>query len=243
LAFCGSLSRGWLAAPVTTNSKNRGPVAIGVHFASSGPPLGDSSDFIFFLVGPFGGYGAYAASQAGVHSYHIPAVVEGKAATEIRMIIYAPGCEIQTFVIPLTQDSKVSQEFLCQPVETVKLSGKIAPEELVRGNNAELVVTYMAYWAHGFHGISDGFVTRFPLATVSPDANGTFQIDLPYFRADAEAPSSQPRASFWLTLRDAKTWNHIASSLEPEKQDLRLKQHELRIRSQYPDDLIFTAAH
>jgi hypothetical protein len=156
--------------------------------------LSETVQISFFLVGPFGGYGAYAASQAGVHSYHIPAVVEGKAATEIRMIIYAPGCEIQTFVIPLTQDSKVSQEFLCQPVETVKLSGKIAPEELVRGNNAELVVTYMAYWAHGFHGISDGFVTRFPLATVSPDANGTFQIDLPYFRADAEAPSTTAKS-------------------------------------------------
>lgn len=41
-------------------------------------------------------------------------------------------------------------------------------------------------------------------------------------------------------MRDAKTRNHIAFSLEPEKQELRLKQHELRIRSQYPDDLIFT---
>lgn len=90
-------------------------------------------------------------------------------------------------------------------------------------------------------GIADGFVTGFPIATVSPDANGTFQIDLPYFRADAEVSSSQPRASFQLTLRDAKTWNHIASNLEPEKRALRLKQHELRIRSQYLDDLIFTA--
>lgn len=97
----------------------------------------------YFLVGPFGGSGGYAAKRAGVHSYEIPAVVEGKAATEIRMIIYAPGCEIQTFVIPLTEGSRVSQEFPCQPVETVKLSGKIVPDALVRNTDAELVVTYM----------------------------------------------------------------------------------------------------
>ena len=168
-------------------------------------------------------------------------MVDGKAATEIRMIVYASGCEIQQFVIPLAERSRVSQEFPCQPVETVKLSGHIVPDALVRDTNAELVVTYMAYWAHGFYGIADGFVTGFHLATVSPDANGMFQVGLPYFRVDAEASSSEQRASFRLMLRDSKTGNHIASNLEPEKQELRLKEHGLRIRSHYPDDLIFTA--
>lgn len=43
-------------------------------------------------------------------------------------------------------------------------------------------------------------------------------------------------------LRDSKTGNHIASNLEPEKQELRLQEHGLRIQSQYPDDVIFTTA-
>src|SRR5439155_26054567 len=88
----------------------------------------------------------------------------------------------------------------------------------------------------------DGFVTGFHLATVSPDANGMVQVGLPYFRVDAEASSSEQRASFRLMLRDSKTGNHIASNLEPETQELRLQEHGLRIRSQYPDGLIFTAA-
>jgi hypothetical protein len=83
------------------------------------------------------------------------------------------------------------------------------PTELVRENNAESVVNYMAYWAHGFFGIADGFVTEFRLATVSPDANGVFQVELPYFSADDEASPSRRRAGFWLMLRDSKTWNHI----------------------------------
>jgi hypothetical protein len=196
----------------------------------------------YFLIGPFGGYGGYAARRTGVDSYEIPTIVEGKAATEIRMIVYASGCEIQQFVIPLSEHSRVSQEFPCQPGETVKLSGKIVPSGLVSDNNAELVVSYMAYWAHGFYGITDGAVTEFHVATVSPDANGMFQVDLPYFSTDAEASSSERRASFQLMLRDSKTWNLIAFNLDPDKQDLKLQEDGLRIRSHYPDDLIFTAA-
>ena len=194
----------------------------------------------YFLRGPFGGYGGYAAQRAGVHSYEIPASVEGKAATEIRMIVYASGCEIQTFDIPLAEDSRVKQEFPCQRVATVKLSGQIVPNELVRDNNAELVVMYMAYWAHGFYGIADGIVTEFRLATVTPDANGMFQVDLPYFIADAAAPPSERRAGFWLMLCESRTSNHIASDLEPEVLELRLEGHGLRIRSHYPDGLKFT---
>jgi hypothetical protein len=176
-----------------------------------------------------------------VHSYAIPTTAEGKAATEIRMIVYAPGCEIQEFVIPLTADSRVSPEFPCQPVKTVKLSGQIVPRALVPDKNAELVVTYMAYWADGFYGITDGFVTWFDIATVSPHTNGMFQVDLPYFRVDAEASPSEQRASFWLMVHDSKTRNH-GSNLEPEKQELRLPGHYLRIRSHYHDLVIFTAA-
>ena len=208
------------------------------------PPdiLSETVQISYFLVGPFGGHSGYTAQRTGVHSYEIPTMVDGKGATEIRMIVYASGCEIQQFVIPLAEHSRVSQKFPCQPVETVKLSGHIVPDALVRGTDTELVITYTAYWAHTFYGIADGFVTGFHIATVSPDANGMFQVDLPYFSVDAEASSSEQKASFRLMLRDSKTGNHIASNLEPEKQELRLQEHGLRIRSQYPDDLIFTAA-
>jgi hypothetical protein len=195
----------------------------------------------YFLIGPFGGYGGYTKPRPGLQSYEISALVEGKKASEIRMIVYASGCEIKTFVLPVTEDSRVRQEFECQRAATVHLSGQIVPTELAKETNAELVVNYMAYWAHGFFGIADGIVTEFRFATVSPDSNGAFQVDLPYFTADVAASSSQPRASFRLMLRDPKTWNHIASNLEPEMPELRLQTHGLRILSHYSDGLKFTA--
>ena len=67
------------------------------------PPdvLSETVQISYFLVGPFGGYGGYVAQRTGVDSYEIPTMVEGKAATEIRMIVYASACEIQQFVLPL----------------------------------------------------------------------------------------------------------------------------------------------
>jgi hypothetical protein len=193
------------------------------------------------LVGPFGGHGGYTEQRPGLHSYEIAASVEGKAATEIRMIVYAPGCEIQTFVVPLADDSNVRQEFECQPVPSVLLSGQIMPNELVQDKNAELIMIYVAHWSHTFFGIVDGAVVVFRLATVSPDANGMFQVDLPRFSADAVPSSSQLRASVCLILRDAKTWHSIASNLEPEVPEFRSEDHSLRIRSYYPSGLKFTA--
>jgi len=201
----------------------------------------ETVQIVYHLVGPFGGRGGYIKQEAGLHSYEIPSTVEGKAATEIRMIVYASGCEIQTFIVPLTEDPRVKQKFECQPVRTVTLSGQIVPSELVRDNNAELIVTYMAYWAHGFFGIVDGIVTQLRLAVVTPDANGSFQIDLPYFTADAESSSSMQRASISFMLRDSKTWNHIASNLEPGVPEFRSENHSLRIQSYYPSGLKFTA--
>jgi len=84
-------------------------------------------------------------------------------------------------------------------------------------------------------------ITEFGLATIAPKADGTFQVELPYFSADDTASPSELRASFRLMLRDSKTWNHIAPNLEPEVPDLRLEEHSLRIRSHYPDGLKFTS--
>ena len=197
----------------------------------------------YFLIGPFGGDGNYVTQRSDVDSYEIPTVVDGQAASEIRMIIYASGCEIQTFVIHLTEGLAAKQDFPCQRVPTVKLSGRITNSELVTGKNVEVVVTYMAFWAHEFYGIADGMVTQFRVATVSPDLNGIFQVGVPYFRADATASSKELRASLRLMLRDSQTENPVVWNLEPEMPELRAEDHSLQIRSHYPEGLKFTDEH
>jgi len=196
----------------------------------------------YFMVGPFGGYGGYTKQDPSVRSYEIAASVEGRAATQIKIIVYASGCEIRTFVLAVQQDSKLKEEFQCQAVPAVRLSGQVVPSELVRDRNTELVITYMAFWAHEFFGITDGPVTEFRLAILSPDEHGMFQVDLPDFSADDPTISSRENATFHLMLRDVKTWNHIASNLEPDLIDFRSMDHGLIIRPSYPSHLNFSPA-
>ncbi len=192
----------------------------------------------YFLRGPFGGSGGYVKQQAGVGSYQISTVVEGKSADEVRVIVYASGCEIQIFIVPLTPNSEPKRQFRCKPVTSARLKGQIVPRELVRGVNANLVVHYMAYWAHEFYGISDGAVITFEVANASPDASGAFSVDLPSFNDDMRA--SRQQGGFRLILRDAKTWNPIALNLEPGRHEFQLEQGGLRIQSHYPNSLKFS---
>jgi hypothetical protein len=228
---------GFLSPEPQTPSKKGNSPSVSVLLPPNIPS--ETVQISYFLIGPFGGYGSYTKPGPGLQAYDISASVEGKPASEIRIIVYAAGCEIKTFVLPLTDFSRVEQEFECQRASTVKLSGQIVPVELARRDNAELVVEYMAYWAHGFFGITDGIVTEFRVASVSPDSNGVFQVQLPYFSSDVAA-SSPREASFRLMLIDSKTWNPLASELGSELPDLRLKGQGLPIRSDYPDGLKFT---
>lgn len=194
------------------------------------------------LTGPFGAYGTHTDPLPGLPSYEIDAALDSKAAKEIRMIVYASGCEIQTFVIPLKADSTLKQEFECQHVPTVPLSGHIMPIGRLRNkNNVELDVSYVAAWGDKFFNIYDGRVPEFKAASVRPDARGRFQVKLPYFSVDSKPsePQSSYQSSFRLTLCDSDTGNLIASDLEPERSDFTSETRELRIRSFYPDGLKF----
>ena len=226
-----------LAAQAPSSPDNSPSVSISL-------PPNISSDMIqvhYYLTGPFGGYGGYAERRLPSHSYEIKTSVESRPATEIKMVVYAPGCRIQTFDLLITQGSHVKQEFICQPLPRVTLSGQIIPSEMVRNPNTELTVSYMAYWEHEFFGIWDGFVLEFQLATVRPQADGNFQVTLPDFSDDTRGSSSFPQgASLRLMLRDSETLNHISWQLEPEGADLTSEDGHLRIRPFYPSGLKFT---
>jgi len=219
--------------------KVEGARSISITFPEDIPS--EAVEIRYFLRGPFGGYSSYVKQQPKLHSYDIATSVEGKAATEVRVIAYAPGCVIQRFILPLHGDSSATQAFDCRRLPTVSLSGQIAPSDFIRGRNTELTITYMAYWAHEFFGIADGIVTQIELARASPDTNGMFQFDLPDFTADTMPFSHQERASLHLALRDAKTWNPIPCEMEGVAHDLLNEDHGLQIRSYYPELKIQTS--
>jgi len=169
----------------------------------------------YFMSGPFGGYASFEEPRPSLRSYQIKSSMDDKAATQIKVLVYAPGCRIQRFDLLLAETEERKEEFSCQTLPSVTLSGQIVPSDLVRDHHAELAIAYMAFWANEFFGVADGIVPQIHLATVSPDANGMFQVRLPDFAADTTLSSFQRKPSLQLKLRDSKTWNPIAS-LEPE---------------------------
>lgn len=199
------------------------------------------------LIGPFGGYLTYMEPKAGLNSLEIEASLEGRAATEIRMIIYASGCEFQTVVLPLAADSKTTHEFYCEAARSVRLSGRIVTSDLTSIKDTELFINYRAFWAHHFFGIADGMVTEFRVATVDPEKDGTFRVELPYFKEDSALSSEDPesastlKADLSLRLDDPETGNRIAG-LIPVIREFRSALDGLRIRATYPGELEITPA-
>jgi hypothetical protein len=158
----------------------------------------------YFMTGLFGGYGGFVTPASGQSSYHIIAAVDGKPAERVKLIAYAPGCQIETLDIQV-QSQTVSQPLLCITLAQKILRGQITPAPTMQ-QPSEVEVTYLAMWDHRFFGIADGPVTAIRVTTAIPDQNGNFEVTLPDFSVQANLGE----AEFRFTLREIKTRNIIA---------------------------------
>ena len=192
----------------------------------------------YFMTGAFGGYGGFIEPRPNQTDYEIDASTEGKSANSVKILAYAMGCKVQTFDLDLTQVPNPKERLVCELLPQIRIDGAIPPD-LMRHENAELNVHYMAFWASRFFGIADGPVTEFQLATTTPDPDGNFRVDIPDFSADNKDSSYPGGASLRFTLRDSKSLNPIALNLSPEQPEYQSETHELRILSSYPTGLKF----
>lgn len=200
-------------------------------------PTGIASEnvqIIYHMTGSFGGRGGYVKPQRDLHSYQIETSAEGRPAESIKILVYATGCNFQTFDLVLSRDSAVHKEFVCDVLPEVRLRGQV-PEELIRGRKAELMIIYTAHWACDFFGLVDCTVPQFQIALVSLDESATFRVSLPDFGIRDPSHSATLR----LILRDPRTWNPIAPDLVPEVPEYRSGLLGLKIASSYPDQLKF----
>jgi hypothetical protein len=170
-------------------------------------PSGIASETVqidYFLTGPFGGYGGFVSPEKERAMYDIDPFVEGRAAKNIKIIAYVPGCEIATMDFTFSGAS-VERRLDCRPLGSVLFRGQVLPAS-AKGQNGEIELCYLAMWAHRFFGILDGPVTTFRLGTVRPGPDGAFEIMLP----DFDKQSSLGDGAIEFILRDIKTGNIIA---------------------------------
>jgi hypothetical protein len=194
----------------------------------------------YVLYGPFGAHGGNGVRKPGSQLIEIVAAGEGKRADGMKMLVWAPGCKIQTFDIPIRESADVYESFVCSPLPSITLVGQIKNAHMDGKKPAEVRVDYLALWACSFFGLVDCMVPQASVGTAIPDPQGIFEIDVPDFSADPISSDSDRGAEFQLALREVKTWNLIAF-LEPELETLRTRSRALKIVPSYPANLAFSA--
>jgi hypothetical protein len=177
------------------------------------PPgvVSETVQIVYFMVGPFGGNGLALKMEKDRPSYDIDASVDGKQATNIKVIAYLPGCEIATFDIPVRGKS-LERQVPCKPLGSISLQGQIFPVSTTQEQPTEVDVNYLAVWSHKFFGICDGPVTTIHLGTAVLDENGGFSTKLPDFSKQVDLGEGV----FEFILRQAHGGNIIAF-LKPEE--------------------------
>jgi hypothetical protein len=159
---------------------------------------------VYFLYGRFGARGGGVTPTKNQKGFAIDTYVDGVAASEIRIVVYLPGCKFALLDIPLAAESE-NRKLFCMPRPSVSLRGEVFPISITREQPTVIEVGYLADWANRFFGIADGAVPNFCIATIKPDENGQFQLELP------DVHQHQSRGDgFQFILRDPKTWNILA---------------------------------
>jgi hypothetical protein len=181
-------------------------------------------------------FGGWVRSQAGVSSYAIDMSIGAIPATGLKAIIYAPGCAIQTVDLRLSGVKDEEYPFLCKPLASVRIEGRLIEARSLRENGALIQARYIARWAHSFLGLTDDSVLVIPVGqTQSLSADGHFEIAVPDLFHDQVAGSADGDLQF--RVKD-KTGENFLAQLIP-KGATRLGG--LKIPREYPSELVFAA--
>lgn len=171
----------------------------------------------YVLYGSFGAAGDNVTTRPNVHSYRINPVHEGKVASSIKAVIYAPGCEFDTLELDITEDSAAEKSYECVPLATVSLVGHIANSRLYRHRDLEVVVRYLGEWQCRFFELLDCEVPQMELGRAPVNENGEFEVTIVDFSPEQKMRPRR-RAELWVILRDVKTWNPIGEGLRPARE-------------------------
>jgi hypothetical protein len=191
----------------------------------------------YYLTGLFGGYGDSVKAEAETNVYLIGTSVHHQAAESLKVILYAPGCQIVTIDVPSLSESEKTKEISCEDLPSITFNGRVELPEPLRTRPYEVEINYIAYWAHDFFGVADSTVAAFHLGRVTPDEGGAFQALLPNFTKDAVTGSFHRNAGLQFIARERDTRN-IVSFLVPVNKDL-MELHDLPLKPRYPNPVVF----
>ncbi len=134
------------------------------HYIEISLPPGVASEGVFIryvLAGEK--FGGWTQPRSGLSSYIIGTVVGVLPATGIKAIVYAPGCTIQTLDVRLSVSRNEQYPYLCKPLGSVSIAGRLTQPDSLTKHDARLQARYIAQWAHSFLGLADDSVLVIPI--------------------------------------------------------------------------------
>jgi hypothetical protein len=191
----------------------------------------------YLLTGPFGSQAGSLKAEPERNVYQIAVSVNHQAAETLKLILYAPGCQIVTIVVPSLSESERTADVSCADLPSMTFTGRVELPESLRSRHYEVEITYMAYWAHDFFGAARGPLTSFHVARVTLEEGGTFHVLLPNFIKDAVTESFYRNAGLRFTARERDTGD-IVSLLGPANVEWK-NLGDLPLKSKFPVEVVF----
>ena len=183
--------------------------------------------------------GGFIRATPNVTSHEIEAGVDGTAASEVRIVLYAESCKTQKFAV-LVSKSVEEHTFVCEPLPTLALRGEVSQFSRLEGKDIQIEFDHLALWACEFFRLADCMVPTFVVAAAVPQSNGSFTVALPDLHRDAneQATSSRYKGEFCIGVRERRNGN-ILAFLRPREP---LSRDSLKVEDSYPPVLQFDIA-
>ena len=184
--------------------------------------------------------GGWVQPRPSVTSYIIGTTREGQSATRIKAVLYAPDCAIQTLDLPLSNSNNPRYSFICRPLGSVWIAGKLIQTERLAGREVNLHVKYIARWAQSFLGLPVGIPLTIPVGEEAYlAADNHFRISVPDLSRDPIAGASDLLGELQIWTEDKATGEDIAQLTPRGSLAFKTRMGGLRIQSEYSPNTIF----
>jgi hypothetical protein len=204
-------------------------------------PKGVPSESVFIryvLAGE--DFGSWVEPRPKVSSYLISTVRGGVPASRIRALVYAPGCAIRVFDLPLSTSDREEYALICEPSSNLWITGAITRTDRLYGHEVRLQAKYVARWAQAFFGIDRAILTEIPVGVVAePSVEGRFDLSIPDLLNDPVAGAPDHPGDLQIWARDKVTGAIIAQLVPTGPATLKTPMGGLKIRSEYPPGMVF----
>jgi hypothetical protein len=204
------------------------------------PPEVISDSFFARYVLTGQDFGGWAQPPRGISSYGISTMLDGRPATGIKAILYAPGCAIQTLNLHLARSNNPQFLFICQPMKTIGIQGVLVRSERLYGHKVKVQAKYIARWAQPFLGLDDNVVTGIPVGDVAYlSADGRFRLVIPALSQDPLAGALDHPGELQVWARDETSDAIVAKLIPTEPQFIKTKMGGLKVQNEYPSEVVF----